>query len=462
MTESSKSEVDANSSAMTFGEHLEELRACLGKAILATLIVTVGILFFHNEVMQFVVRPYQAVARELKIQPRLMVTSPTASFFAHVKVSLVVGLLFAAPFWLYQFWRFIGVGLYKTERRWVYRAAPMMLLLFAAGVAFGFTVLIPVGLRYLLSFGDPDIVGTWIGLSEYLSLFTLLTLVLGLTFELPIVMGVLSKVGLFTPRTFREKRRYFILGAFIVAAILTPPDVVTQCLMAAPMMILYEFGIFLSWVMAEDEDRVIDWKLWRRRLSWILVIVGLLFVTQDMIRSGYQERRVRARLLASSDEGVVPYYRILADCHFLGFKQPTLVYRISEGDETELLGVWTEGHSEVVQLEFVSDRLSKTSEVKSRARFQIQQGVETVVVDLTETMPGSSIIPKVLADLRVVGVEESVQLEAFLADLVGHRPEGASSLSAGNTRAEVQTTVDAWSTWWDQHPDWVYMRRSER
>ncbi len=402
MNDSSQSDVDAASDAMTFGEHLEELRACLAKAILATLVVTIAILCFHNEVMEFVVRPYQAVARELKIQPRLMVTSPTASFFAHVKVSLVVGLLFAAPFWLYQFWRFVGAGLYKTERRWVYRAAPLMFILFVAGVAFGFMILIPVGLRYLLSFGDPDIVGTWIGLSEYLSLFTLLTLVLGLTFELPIVMGVLSKVGMFSPRTFREKRRYFILGAFIIAAILTPPDVVTQCLMAAPMMVLYEFGIFLAWTMAEDEDRVIDWTLWRKRLVWILVILALLFVTQDIIREGYQQRRVNARLLVAGDEGVVPYYRILADCEFLQLKKPTLVYRIDQNDETELLGVWSDGHSELVRLEFVSDRLSKTSEVESRARFQIQQGVETVVVDRAETMPGHSFIPNVLADLSVV------------------------------------------------------------
>jgi hypothetical protein len=290
----------------------------------------------------------------------------------------------------------------------------------------------------------------------------LLTLVLGLTFELPIVMGVLSKVGMFSPRTFREKRRYFILGAFIIAAILTPPDVVTQCLMAAPMMVLYEFGIFLAWTMAEDEDRVIDWTLWRKRLVWILVILALLFVTQDIIREGYQQRRVNARLLVAGDEGVVPYYRILADCEFLQLKKPTLVYRIDQNDETELLGVWSDGHSELVRLEFVSDRLSKTSEVESRARFQIQQGVETVVVDRAETMPGHSFIPNVLADLSVVDAEKVVQVEAFMADLVGSRPDGAVGLSVDDSDSKVQATIDAWITWWEQHPDWVYKRRGER
>lgn len=457
---SAKHRIVGDSNAMTFGEHLEELRSCLFKAILATFGITIVVLFFHDSVMEFVVRPYQAVARDLKIQPRLMVTSPTASFFAHVKVSLIVGLLGAAPVWLYQFWKFIGAGLHKHEKRWVYRAAPLMLVLFGLGVAFGFTVLIPVGLRYLLSFGDPEIVGTWIGLSEYLSLFTLLTLVLGLTFELPIAMGVMSKVGLFTPRTYREKRRFFILGAFIIAAILTPPDVVTQCLMAAPMMVLYEFGIFLSWLMAEGEDRTIDWKLWRRRGIWIAVICGVLYVTQDIIRSGYHERQVRARIVKEDDDRVIPYRRILADCEFLSIENPQFIYRLLEKDETELLGIWNPGSASIVELTFISDRLSKTSEVGRRARFQIQQGVETVVVELTEKMKGELFIPGIFDDLEGLSAESAQQIEAFLADLVGKRPAGARALSSDDSESAVEETLEAWMQWWHENPDWVYKKES--
>jgi Tat protein translocase TatC len=155
----------------------------------------------------------------------------------------VLALLLGAPWVLYQLWLFVGAGLYMHERKWVRLFLPMSLALFIAGAVFGYFVLIPFGLYFLAGFNVQH-VSTMITLGDYFSLFLTLTVALGAIFQLPLAMIAVTLLGFVKPRTFAEKRRYFILAAFVFGAVLTPPDPVTQLLMAGPILVLYEIGLW--------------------------------------------------------------------------------------------------------------------------------------------------------------------------------------------------------------------------
>jgi sec-independent protein translocase protein TatC len=182
-------------------------------------------------------------------------TTTTEQFFAYLKAALLTAALISAPILLYQLWQFIGAGLYTHERYAVMRTLPLSVLLFGVGMSFGFLILVPVALDFLLSYGDPELVRAEITVGSYLSLLFILLFVMGMVFQVPLVMTVVSRMGLIEPATFRKHRRYFILGAFILAALLTPPDYVTQLLVAGPMMILFELGILLAMVAARRRKK---------------------------------------------------------------------------------------------------------------------------------------------------------------------------------------------------------------
>lgn len=167
-------------------------------------------------------------------------------FIAYLKLCLIVGAILAAPFFLYELWRFVAEGLRDSERQAVRLYLPLSLVMFVLGVAFGFLVLVPLGLSYLAGYADPELVQTGITLDAYLSLVAILTLLLGLLFELPLGMALAARLGFTSAKGFAAWRKYFVLTAFIVAGILTPPDPVTQLLMAAPLLGLYELGIVIA------------------------------------------------------------------------------------------------------------------------------------------------------------------------------------------------------------------------
>ncbi len=167
-------------------------------------------------------------------------------FLSFVKLALVAALFVASPLVARELWSFVAVGLYPHEKRYVHLFAPLTFVAFAVGAAFGYWILIPLGLRFLATYPPPELIAGTFSLSDYLSLFTTLTLVVGAVFELPLVMTFLTLIGVGSPEKYRAYRRYCILGAFVVAAFLTPPDPVTQSLMAVPLIVLYEVGIWSS------------------------------------------------------------------------------------------------------------------------------------------------------------------------------------------------------------------------
>ncbi len=458
------------SSEMSFGDHLEELRSRIIRAVLSSIIAFLLVFLWHTDVMKLVVAPYTRVAIDLRMDASLKSIHPAGAFLGYLKVSFIVALVVSAPFWIYQFWAFIAAGLYKHERRAVYKFAPPMFLLFVGGVAFGYLVLIPVGLRYLLSFSDPSVIQNWIGLTEYLALFTTLTLVLGLVFELPIVMALLGKLGMVSSRTFREKRRFFILAAFILGALLTPPDAVTQILMASPLIALFEFGIMLAWFAEGNRLRDVNWKAWRVRGALLLGACILVFVFQERLVSAYHARIVGQKVVRLSDSvggDAFPYMDVFARTRWLGFR-PTAGFRIrdDEGEDERIISdeLWAVGDGEravLARVLFRADRISDVSQEDDVARFLVMGGAQVASVEAVTRLAAPEFLGIMITALERAAEEDQPVLEGLIAGLVGKRPQGASSLESAAEAPERRAALEAWASWWESEGRkfvWTYPR----
>ncbi len=223
---------------MTILEHLRELRQRLIVAGIAVLIgMTIAAVFLTWPVIKLLSEPAGL---------NLVALRPTETFVTYFKVALVTGATLAMPVIVWQILLFVLPALHKHERRWVYFAVPFITLAFAAGLAFGFFIVIPFAVRYLMGFGG-DVIQPFWSIEEYLTFITTLLFWIGLSFETPIVMFFLAKLGLVNARSLGRYRRYAIVGAFVIGAIITPtPDPFNQSLVAIPMYLLYELGVLLA------------------------------------------------------------------------------------------------------------------------------------------------------------------------------------------------------------------------
>ena len=176
----------------------------------------------------------------------LVLLAYTEAFFAYLKLGLFLGLICALPWISAEAWQFIAAGLYPGERRSVRPFLPVAFLLLAAGVNFAYWILVPVGLSFLGGYGDPSLLAASFTLKDYMGLVFTLVLGMGLIFQLPLLMVLLSRTGLVEVSFFRQYRKVAIMTAVVFGAFLTPPDVVTQMLMAGPLVLLYELGIYAS------------------------------------------------------------------------------------------------------------------------------------------------------------------------------------------------------------------------
>jgi sec-independent protein translocase protein TatC len=216
-------------------EHLDELRGRILKALLMFLVCTVIIYRAGDAIFYFLTRPVGT----------LVFIDPPEAFLTYIRVALWGGFFAAVPFILYQIWAFIVSGLHRHERRYLLVFLPFSVLLFFGGAAFGLIVIIPIGLKLLLSFGT-EFMRPMITVSRYVSFVGTLTLAFGIVFQLPIILLFLTRIGIVTPYILQQKRVYAITLIFIVAATLTPPDVISQIAMAIPLMVLYEIGIIFA------------------------------------------------------------------------------------------------------------------------------------------------------------------------------------------------------------------------
>lgn len=226
------------SALLTYSEHLRELRDRLVKSIIALVVGMALALLVADGIFQVLLWPAGGL--------KLIATGVTEAVGAYIKVAFISGLVIATPVWLFQVIAFVSPGLTKGERRVVYLSLPGVLLCFGCGVLFGYFVLLPPALKFLLEF-KPDLITTMPRVGDYVSVVSGLLFWLGLVFEMPLVIYLLARVGVVTPQSLSRFRRYAIVGAFVAAAVITPTvDPVNQALVAVPIVLLYELGILLS------------------------------------------------------------------------------------------------------------------------------------------------------------------------------------------------------------------------
>ncbi len=225
-----------------FLTHLEELRRRL---IYCAIAVGVGFAIayiFSEQLFQILVTPLKEVMPEGE---QLIFTNLPEMFLTYLKVAFIAGLLGAAPVIFYQLWMFVAPGLYQHEKRLMIPFVLFSTLLFVGGALFGYFVVFPFGFKFFMGFSN-EFVRALPSVKQYFSFSIKLLFAFGIIFELPVVAFFLAKMGLVTPQFLRKQRKYAILLTFVIAAILTPPDVITQLMMAGPLIVLYEISIFVS------------------------------------------------------------------------------------------------------------------------------------------------------------------------------------------------------------------------
>jgi sec-independent protein translocase protein TatC len=233
-----------------FISHLIELRNRLLKVVLCVLVVFLGLASYANQIYSILAGPLMKHMPKNSTMIAIDVASP---FFTPFKLALVVAVFISVPFILYQFWAFVAPGLYKCERRMILPLLIASTLLFYLGVAFAYFVVFPLIFGFLTA-AAPAGVAVMTDITKYLDFVLTLFFAFGICFEVPIFTIVLVWTGLVTPASLAEKRPYVIVGAFIIGAVLTPPDAISQTLLAVPMWMLFELGLLCSRLFARKAD----------------------------------------------------------------------------------------------------------------------------------------------------------------------------------------------------------------
>lgn len=236
---------------MPFTSHLEELRSRLIRIFAVIGILFIVCYFFKEKLFNVLTIP---LAVSMPDNSTMIFTSLPEAFFTYLKVSFFAAIFLSSPYILYQIWKFISPGLYESEKKYVFPFVFFSTIFFVGGSLFAYFVVFPFGFKFFLAFGT-EFIRPMLSIREYLSFSFKLLLAFGIIFELPILMFFLSRVGLVNSRTLITKRKYAILLVFVVAALFTPPDVVTQVLMALPLMLLYEASV---WVVKMGEKKAIS------------------------------------------------------------------------------------------------------------------------------------------------------------------------------------------------------------
>ncbi|MFO1377301.1 MAG: twin-arginine translocase subunit TatC [Steroidobacteraceae bacterium] len=232
----------------TLLSHLLELRDRLMRAVVAVCIVAVPCLYFANDLFTVVAQP---LIDQLPKGTTLIATSVVAPFMTPFKLALFVALFLAMPFVLYQIWAFVAPGLYRHEKRFALPLVLSSIVLFYVGMAFAYFFVFPLMFRFFVA-TTPAGVTMMTDMSQYLDFILLLFLAFGVAFEIPVAVVLLVATGLVSIDKLTGNRGYVVLGIFIIAAILTPPDAVSQTMMAVPMYLLYEGGILMARILTRQ------------------------------------------------------------------------------------------------------------------------------------------------------------------------------------------------------------------
>jgi len=268
-------------SEMTFIEHLEELRWHFIRALSAISIITIVVFVaknfvFYNVILGpsnanfFTYETICVIGKKLHLADsfcfeelpfKIINTDMAGQFLIHLKTSFVLGFILAFPYVLYEIWKFIEPGLYLKEKKYTRGIVIFGSLFFFVGVLFGYFVLAPFSINFLGSYSVSDTVKNTINLASYISTLTTLVFASGIVFELPMVVYILSKLGLITATDMRTYRKHGFVAMLIFAAIITPPDLTSQVIIALPLYVLYEFSILIAKRVNPDTDELVSNKL---------------------------------------------------------------------------------------------------------------------------------------------------------------------------------------------------------
>jgi sec-independent protein translocase protein TatC len=222
--------------------HLVELRDRLLRALIVTCVVAIPCLYFANDLFTWLIEPLRS---QLPAGSAVIATSVVAPFMTPFKLALLAAVFFAMPYLLHQLWAFVAPGLYRHERLFALPLLVSSIVLFYAGAAFAYLVVFPVMFQFFVA-TTPDNVQMMTDMTQYMDFVVLLFFAFGLAFEIPVATVLLVRTGLVKIEAMRKHRGYVLLGIFIIAAFITPPDAVSQSMMAVPMYVLYEAGIVLA------------------------------------------------------------------------------------------------------------------------------------------------------------------------------------------------------------------------
>ena len=238
-------------SQQTFISHLLELRDRLLRAVLAWVVLFVVLFPFANELYALLAQP---LLNKLPQGGQMIATEVVTPFFVPVKVAMMTAFLGALPYILYQVWAFIAPGLYAHERKFILPLVIASLFLFACGMAFAYFLVFPVVFGFIVNIA-PQGVAVMTDIGKYLDFVITMFLAFGVTFEVPIVVIALALMGLVEVQKFKEARPYVIVGAFVIGAIFTPPDVISQIMLAVPLWLLYELGVVVAgWLVKNKPE----------------------------------------------------------------------------------------------------------------------------------------------------------------------------------------------------------------
>lgn len=234
---------DTSNTTMSLGDHLEELRRRLLYALAGLGLGTIICLCFGTRIITFIQKPYD---RLMPDHP-LSVLAPADAFVGYMKISLIAGLIISSPWVFYHLWMFIAAGLYPKEKKYMHLAVPFSAALFVIGSLFFIYVVAPISLTFFLKFGKfINVTPNWT-FQKYVSFVTMLMLIFGVGFQTPVAIFFLNKTGMVSLGALRGSRKYVLLAVFVVSAMATPPDVISQVTLAVPLYLLFELGIVLSW-----------------------------------------------------------------------------------------------------------------------------------------------------------------------------------------------------------------------
>lgn len=230
--------------------HLLELRSKLLKSIASVLIVFICSVYWANDIYHYMAIP---LMQSLPLGGSMIATDVAAPFFAPFKLTLVLSFFVAVPYVLFQIWSFVAPGLYKHEKRLVMPLLFSSTVLFYLGIAFAYYIVFPVVFGFFANTA-PEGVQVATDISSYLDFVLKLFFAFGLSFEIPIAVVLLCWSGVTTPEDLKQKRPYIIVGAFVVGMLLTPPDVISQTMLAVPMLLLFEGGLFAARFYSKPND----------------------------------------------------------------------------------------------------------------------------------------------------------------------------------------------------------------